>query len=194
MKKAAKKSDEPIRVTDRRSNKTPPRGEEPVAPLAPPAPEPPKEKPKGVQVHVMSGDQQVDLGEGTYVGDVPVYFFQMPDGSLRSASNAEERPPEEAIPPGAEVVRSRANPKIVLDTGKTVYGCQVWWELVIPEEYVLRYDQAVDRFAKTREPDVSIQLAIVKLLKEKAVRRMVTEMAMKAEEKSKLSTGVADAL
>lgn len=191
--KVKKTSKEPIRVTDRRSTKTAPRGREPVVPMAPP-PAPVKEKPKGIRVHVMSGDQMVDLGDGTYVAEVPVYFFQMPDGSLRSAPNAEEKPPADAVPEGAKVVWTSANPKIILDSGQTVYGCQVWWEPIIPDEYNLRYDQAVVRFEKTIDPDVSIHLAIVKLLKKTAVRRMVTEMAMKAEAKVDLRTEVSDAL
>jgi len=28
---------------------------------------------------------------------------------------------------GAVVKKSPANPKIVLDSGQVVYGCQVWW-------------------------------------------------------------------
>lgn len=67
---------------------------------------------------------------GRYVGDVTVYFIAMPDGSLRSNHNAEEPPPENIIPKGTRVVKSESNPKIILDSGDTVYGCQVWWSPV----------------------------------------------------------------
>ncbi len=88
-----------------------------------------KEKtPKRVDVH--SGDGSVHLGEGTYVGDVSVYVIQMPDGNLQSLSNAEQEPDPSDIPPGGYVRVSHNNPKIVLDSGQIVYGCQVWWEEV----------------------------------------------------------------
>jgi len=80
-----------------------------------------------VRVKVWNGDRSKYLGEGDYVEDVTVYFIRMPDGSLRSNTNAEEEPNFWEIPDGAEVVRSDGNPKIVLDSSETVYGCQVWW-------------------------------------------------------------------
>lgn len=48
------------------------------------------------------------LGYGTYVGD---------------------QVPEEAVGPMAEVMREvgGTNPKIELDSGKVVYGCECWW-------------------------------------------------------------------
>jgi hypothetical protein len=83
---------------------------------------------KGMRVRVWNGDQSEYLGEGNYLGEVTVYYIVMPDGSLRSCSNAEEQPPQEMIPPGATVQAAPGNPKIVLDSGEVVYGCQVWWE------------------------------------------------------------------
>lgn len=81
-----------------------------------------------MRVKVWNGDHSEYLGEGEYVGDVTVYIIQMPDGSLRSVQNAEEKPPPEMIPPGAYLRETSGNPKIKLDKGETVYGCQVWWE------------------------------------------------------------------
>lgn len=80
-----------------------------------------------MRVDVHNGDQSVHLGHGTYVADVSVYFVILPDGSLSSLSNAEEEPAADTIPPGAVVRESPSNPKIVLDNGQVVYGCQVWW-------------------------------------------------------------------
>lgn len=80
------------------------------------------------RVRVFDGSGQKPIGEGTYVGDVKVYFIVMPDGSLRSLPNAEEPPPLEMVPDMAEVICKDNNPKIILDDGRTVYGCQVWWE------------------------------------------------------------------
>lgn len=80
------------------------------------------------RVRVWNGDQSEFLGEGNYVGNVPVFFIRMPDGSLRSNTDAETEPDHGDVPPGGEVVRVPNNPKIVLDNGQTVYGCQVWWE------------------------------------------------------------------
>lgn len=78
------------------------------------------------RVRVWNGDQSEFLGEGDYVGNVAIYAIQMPDGSLRSNTNAEVEPDE--VPEGGVVRRMNNNPKIVLDNGQTVYGCQVWWE------------------------------------------------------------------
>jgi hypothetical protein len=87
-------------------------------------------KQQNQRVRVWNGDKSEFLGEGNYVGDVSVYFFRMPDGSLQSLKNAEIEPSEDLVPEGAVVVESDGNPKIVLDSGQTVYGCQVWWEPV----------------------------------------------------------------
>lgn len=89
-----------------------------------------KRKEPPFRVKVMNGDQTVDLGLGTYVGEVPVYFIEMPDGSLRSLENAEIRPSDEdAKALGGKVCEAGRNPKIVLDKdGTVVYGCQIWWD------------------------------------------------------------------
>ncbi len=79
----------------------------------------------GTRVKVWSGDQKTYLGEGTLIGFVTVYFLVENDGSLKSGANAEEKPvgyPEDRI------VEATGNPKIRLDNGEFVYGCQVWWE------------------------------------------------------------------
>lgn len=78
------------------------------------------------RVKVRSGDGSEDLGLGTYVGDVDVYYIRMPNGTLQSLANAELQPTD--VPPGGKVLKSSGNPKILLDSGDTVYGCQVWWE------------------------------------------------------------------
>ncbi len=78
-----------------------------------------------VRVKVQSGDGSEDLGEGTLVGFVPVYIFRHGAGSLLSFSMAEEKPPHALE---GELEKIEGNPKIVLDSGRTVYGCQVWWE------------------------------------------------------------------
>lgn len=80
------------------------------------------------RVKVRSGDGTEDLGLGWYVGDVTVFFIRQPDGSLTSAHDAEKPPSLEDLPPGAQLVKSENNPKIKLDSGDIVYGCQVWWE------------------------------------------------------------------
>jgi len=78
------------------------------------------------RVRVWNGDQSEFLGEGNYIGNVTIYVIEMPDGSLRSNTNAEIEP--EDVPEGGVVRKLNNNPKIVLDNGQTVYGCQVWWE------------------------------------------------------------------
>ena len=83
-------------------------------------------KPK--RVRVWNGDRSEFLGEGNYVSDVTVYFIQMPDGSLQSGTNAELEPEDEDVPEGGVVRKVGNNPKIIMDSGEVVYGCQVWWE------------------------------------------------------------------
>lgn len=80
-----------------------------------------------IRVQVHSGDGKTLLGNGTYVEDVTVYVVRHEDG-ISSAKFAEE--PPEGMEDVAEVVSS--NPKIILDSGEVVYGCQVWWA-PIPE-------------------------------------------------------------
>lgn len=83
---------------------------------------------EGKRVRVWNGDRSEYLGEGNLVGNVKVYAIQMPDGSLQSSSNAEIEPDPSEVPEGGVVRSVGNNPKIVLDNGQTVYGCQVWWE------------------------------------------------------------------
>lgn len=75
----------------------------------------------GMRVKVMSGDGKVDYGLGTLVDFVTVYIGRREgtDGIV-SRRMAEEKF-EGAIEAGG-------NPKIQLDNGQVVYGCQVWWE------------------------------------------------------------------
>jgi hypothetical protein len=87
----------------------------------------------GMRVQVWDGDQTTYLGEGTYEGETTVYVMYDPRVSadnlqMGSMPNAEERPPEEAIPEGWTVYAIENNPKIKLDDGQMVYGCQVWWQ------------------------------------------------------------------
>lgn len=88
----------------------------------------------GTRVRVFSGDGSQDLGEGTIVGFPTVHFFRMPDGSLRSERDCEREPTmgmlKEELAKGAAYCMVEGNPKIVLLTGKVVYGCQVWWKAI----------------------------------------------------------------
>ena len=80
----------------------------------------------GIRVGVLSGDRSNDLGEGTYLGEVTIYAWYDGD-KLCSCKDAEQIPDLKEIPPGAELLTLRDNPKIKLDDGRIVYGCQVWW-------------------------------------------------------------------
>ena len=85
-----------------------------------------------MRVTVWSGDRSKCLGEGELVGHVKVWCFRLPDGTLASGTMCEEMPPRELIremeEKGARLGQLLSNPKIMLDTGEVVYGCQVWWE------------------------------------------------------------------
>ena len=100
----------------------------PIMPDDKNAPKKGNRRKKGQRVRVWNGDQSKYLGEGEYVGEATIYAIEMPDGSLRSNSNAEIEPDD--VPEGGVVRSVPNNPKIVLDNGQTVYGCQVWWEPV----------------------------------------------------------------
>lgn len=84
------------------------------------------------RVEVWNGDRSAFLGKGMLVGQVTVYFLRMDDGSIQSLENAEEEP--EYVPYGASLEKSENNPKIVLDNGKVVYGCQVWFKEDVPKK------------------------------------------------------------
>ena len=63
---------------------------------------------------------------GTLLGYVTVYAtYREEDGALVSLTDAEEELPDGVGFPIYD------NPKIELDSGRIVYGCQVWWR---PEE------------------------------------------------------------
>jgi hypothetical protein len=83
----------------------------------------------GTRVRVKDGKQEEDLGLGTYMGEVDVHIAHTPDGSVLSSDDPENQPPDLAVlPEGSQVSHIQDNPKIQLDTGRVVYGCQVWWE------------------------------------------------------------------
>ena len=79
-------------------------------------------------VEVFDGTGKQLLGFGKLVKHVTVYAIVKPDGSIVSLQNAEERPPDELIAEhNGELLVTEDNPKIVLDDGRVVHGCQVWW-------------------------------------------------------------------
>jgi len=88
----------------------------------------------GRRVRVWDGAYEKCLGEGVFQGNQPVSIFRMPDGSLKSFFDAERQPTEKEIAffvgQGAQHETLPGNPKILLDTGDTVYGCQVWWGFI----------------------------------------------------------------
>ena len=81
----------------------------------------------GIRVRVWNADRSQYLGEGVFVGFVQVYIFRNEDGSISSCENAEDIPMHV---PGHSIERIESNPKIQLDSGKVVYGCQVWWSKI----------------------------------------------------------------
>lgn len=101
-----------------------------------------------MRVKVYNGDKSRLLGFGNYTDNVPVYVMVMPDGSLRSLGNAEQKPDE--LPEGAMLKKIPNNPKIVMDDGSVKYGCQVWWERVV-EDVVLTETSGYDPWATYEE-------------------------------------------
>ncbi len=87
---------------------------------------------KSTRVRVLNGDRTKELGPGTLVGTADVWVFPAKDGSLWTTGDPEQQPTEDMIAKmldagceRPELVKS--NPRILLDDGNTVYGCQVWW-------------------------------------------------------------------
>jgi hypothetical protein len=87
---------------------------------------------EGKRVEVWNGDRSQYLGKGRYVGDVTTYAILDADGALRSMKNAEKKPTK--VPEGCEISELPNNPKIILDDGTVVYGCQVWWNYVAEQK------------------------------------------------------------
>ena len=83
-----------------------------------------------MRVKVWSADRSEFLGEGTLIGLATVYVISTSEGIL-SADNAEEKPSLDMLPEGAELIAIPSNPKIELNSGKVVYGCQAWWYRVL---------------------------------------------------------------
>ncbi len=79
-----------------------------------------------MRVAVFSGNLRKSLGEGLIIGFVTVHTIRKPDGSLVSLKNAEKVPPKR-LTRGREFLTWSGVPKIRLDTGRVVYGCQVHW-------------------------------------------------------------------
>lgn len=84
-----------------------------------------------MRVKVWSGDGKTYLGEGKLVDRETVYFWEDGDGIL-SIDPPTEPPPEDVIEQmeqkGYTLIEWPSNPKIILDDGTIVYGCQVWWK------------------------------------------------------------------
>ena len=87
-----------------------------------------------IRVSVKSGDGKRDLGLGYMTGCVMLYFFRLPDGSLASDKNAEEEPSADLMRAMSEDVgatlEKKPNPRIELDSGDVIYGCQCYWKRV----------------------------------------------------------------
>ena len=86
----------------------------------------------GSRVHVFSADQTRDLGFGRYMGTVPV--SEIPNTDVDSGSPPEEGSDEAFLAALAEAAKEHmdentAVPKLVLDSGKTMYGLECFWKV-----------------------------------------------------------------
>ena len=81
---------------------------------------------KQPRVIVNSLDDPDKQRQGIYAGDVNVYaVLDEQTGNLIQVKEGDTAPEPE---PGQVVQEVGPNPKLVLDDGEVVYGCQVWWE------------------------------------------------------------------
>jgi hypothetical protein len=106
-----------------------------------------EQKLAGARVLVMDGTGEGPERKGTLVDHVTVYaIFQKPegeDGELKLLSLKEAETPIEVLE-GQTVQTLENNPKIVLDDGETVYGCQVWWQFEdTPENKVIIIENSI---------------------------------------------------
>lgn len=92
---------------------------------------------KGTRVKVLEGDG-TDAGEGVFEGLADVWVAITADGDLLSATDATKKP---KVAKGCRVVKFHENPKIRLDSGRVVYGCQVFWTPVKVTETVFTAKQ-----------------------------------------------------
>ena len=90
-----------------------------------------------MRVKVYDGAKQRVIGYGNYDNNTDVYVIVMPDGSLQSLRDAENKPPDDVVPEGGIVKKISNNPKILMDDGSIRYGCQVWWEPIVEPVQVI---------------------------------------------------------
>lgn len=88
------------------------------------------------KVVVYDGTGEVLLGEGELIGYVTVYGWFDEQGRLLSLNDAETKPEGAKLADFDDILDGQVtgvmeivhNPKIRLDDGRIVYGCQVWWK------------------------------------------------------------------
>lgn len=88
----------------------------------------------GQRVRVMDGAQENELGFGTIVGRVTVWFAEVPGRGIVSRRDAEVELTPADVPEGAVIRKMDDNVKIQMDDGSVRYGCQVWWAPVDPDD------------------------------------------------------------
>tara|TARA_Y100000034_G_scaffold67850_1_gene81892 strand:+ start:537 stop:887 length:351 start_codon:yes stop_codon:yes gene_type:complete len=83
------------------------------------------------RVKVWNGDQSEYLGEGTLEGEVEIYGIITSSG-LTSLADPTQEPHPSQIPANGKLHRGKS-PKILLDDGRVVFGCQTWWQAIGPD-------------------------------------------------------------
>ena len=88
-----------------------------------------------LRVKVWDGRHEKYLGLGWFVGRKAVYTFWHPGRrTISTLSDPTQEPTDDEIAlmesDGFQLERLDDNPVIELDSGETVYGSQVWWDLL----------------------------------------------------------------
>jgi hypothetical protein len=94
--------------------------------------EPADEAPKaGSRVQVQNVDGS-DLGFGTYMGEIPLKHIvdDSPSADAVSVEVEGERDPAMESALREMIDDGETTPKIILDSGKTLYGFECWWQPV----------------------------------------------------------------
>ena len=76
-----------------------------------------------LRVKVWNGDRSSFLGEGEYRDNVDVYYWRTREG-VASCEDPTQKP--EGV--SEDYLMTSETPRIFMDDGSVVYGCQTWWE------------------------------------------------------------------
>lgn len=98
-----------------------------------------------MRVDVWNGDKSQYLGQGTLIGKAIIYGYQgFQNGNPIMYSNPDSPEKPMPNPPPNTTEHKGESPKIKLDSGQIVYGCQTWWSPVQETETVKQEEPCLE--------------------------------------------------